>query len=116
VLQLWAVQLAQYAAEGLVHQVEYVQRDVWLSICSKLVGKASGIVALKQFCTVEDASSEVGDVNTGESVSLAEVTTDVEEFGLYADVSYGLKRSKARRLLRHVVYIREEVRHSRDPP
>jgi hypothetical protein len=82
VLQLWAVQLAQYATEGLVYQVEYVQCDIWLGICSSLVGEASGIVALEQFCTVEDASSEIGDIDTGESVSLAEVTTNVEELGL----------------------------------
>jgi hypothetical protein len=82
-LQLWAVQLAQYAAERLVHHVENVQRDIWLGIRSSLVCEASGIVALEQIRTVEDASSEVGDIDTGESVSLAKVTTDVEELGLY---------------------------------
>lgn len=82
VLQLWAVQLAQYAAEGIVYYVEHVQRDIWLCIRSGLVGEASGIVALEQFCTVEDASSKVCDINTGESVSLAEVTADVKELGL----------------------------------
>ena len=81
-LQLWAAQYAQYAAEGLVNHVEHAQRDIWLGLCSKLEREASGIVALKQACSVKNAPCEICNINTGERVSLAEVTADAEEFGL----------------------------------
>jgi hypothetical protein len=85
VLQLWAAQLAQDASEILVYHVEHAQRDVRLGLCSKLVREASGIIALEQSCSVEDASGEVGDINTGESVGRSEVTANIEEFGLCDD-------------------------------
>jgi hypothetical protein len=81
-LQLRATQHTQHATKILVYYVRHAQRNVWLGLCSKLVCEASGIVALEQACSVEDASGEVGDVDTGESVGGAEVTADVEEFGL----------------------------------
>jgi hypothetical protein len=85
-LQLRAAQLTQHTAQILVHHVKNAQRDVWLGLCSKLVCEASGIIALEQACGVEDASGEVGDVDAGEGVGGAEVTADVEEFGLLWDV------------------------------
>jgi hypothetical protein len=114
-LQLWAVQLAQYATEGLVYHVENAQRDIWLGLCSKLEREASGIVALEQFCTVENTSSKVGNISTSESVGLAKVTADVEELGLYADVSSRFKWSEVKKLSRHVIYVRGELQHSKDP-
>jgi hypothetical protein len=92
-LQLRATQLTQHATKILVHHVKHAQRDVWFGLCSKLVREASGIVALEQACGVEDASGEVGHIDAGEGVGGAEVTADVEEFGLEGegDVSCGSK-------------------------
>lgn len=82
VLQLWAAQHTEYAAQGLVYHIGHAQRDIWLGLCGSLECEASGIVALEQSCSVENASCKIGDINTGESVSLAEITADVEELRL----------------------------------
>lgn len=81
-LQLWAAQRAQYVAESRVYHVEHAQRDIRLGLCGSLEREASGIVTLEQACSVENAPCEIGDINTGEGVRLAEVTADVEELGL----------------------------------
>jgi hypothetical protein len=89
-LQLRTTQLTQDVAQILIHHVKHTQRDVWFGLCSKLVCETSGIVALEQACSVEDASGEVADVDAGEGVGFAEVTADVEEFGLLGDVDVSL--------------------------
>jgi len=82
VLQLRAAQNAQNTSQRRVHRVEHAERNIRLGLSGKLVGETSCIVALKQVCSVVDASGEVVDVDAGEGVSCAGVSSNVEEFGL----------------------------------
>lgn len=82
VLQLRAAQNAQDTSQGRVDRVEHAKRDIGLSLGGKLVGEASCIVALGQVCGIVDASCEIGNVDAGERVGCAGVSTNIEEFGL----------------------------------
>ena len=82
-LQLRAAQNAQNTSQRRVHSVEHTKRDIRLSLSGKLVCETSCIVAFEQVCSVVDASGEIVDIDAGEGVSCAGVSTNVEEFGLY---------------------------------
>ena len=81
-LQLRAAQNAQNTSQRRVDRVEHAERDIGLGLSGKLVCETSCIVALSQVCSVVDASGEVVDVDAGEGVSCAGVSSNVEEFGL----------------------------------
>lgn len=81
-LQLRAAQNTQDTSQRRVDRVEHAERDIRFRLSSELVCEASCIVALEQVCGIVDASAEVGDVDAGEGVGRAGVSTNVEELGL----------------------------------
>lgn len=73
-LQLRAAQLADETTNSACECVEWAEKDVWLGLSGDLVDEAAKVVALKQSLRVEDTTSQVTNVNTGEGVGCASVT------------------------------------------
>jgi hypothetical protein len=73
-LQLRAVKASNHLANGTQERIKRVQKNVRLSLSSKLVDEASKVVALCECLRIEDASSEVGNVDAGEGVGCAGVS------------------------------------------
>jgi hypothetical protein len=73
-LQLWAVETANNFTHCIQDAINCVKKNIRLSLRSKLVNEASEVVALCQRLQVEDAASEIGNVDAGEGVCCAGVT------------------------------------------
>lgn len=80
-MQLWATQLSNDITDSVLQLVEQVEKhSIRLELGSSLEGEAAKIVALEQIRRVEDTTSEVLDVDTGEVIGLAvEVASNVQE-------------------------------------
>lgn len=80
--ELWARQVSEDRTHGVGELSERTEGKVRLDLGGELVSQAGEVVVLCEAGAVEEATGEVIDVNTGEGVGLARVTTDVQELGV----------------------------------
>jgi hypothetical protein len=61
--------------------------NVWTSLAGNLERETQEIVSLEKVCCIEDAASQVLEIDTSESVGLASVATKLEQFRISLDRS-----------------------------
>jgi hypothetical protein len=76
-LQLRASERANNFANGTCQRIECAEKDVWLSLSSKLVDVTSEVVALCECRRVENTASQVCDVDSGERIGSSSVAAHV---------------------------------------
>jgi hypothetical protein len=84
--QLWARKTVNDVSNGVVQQARTASdvthktsQDVREQVLGSLEGEALEVVALKQSSAVEDATGQVVELESGESVYLTGVATDIQE-------------------------------------
>lgn len=81
-LQLRAAEGTNDTTDSIGELGQGPEEDIRLGLGRELVDEAAQVVALEEVGRVKETTSEVGNVNASERVSLAEVATDVQELGV----------------------------------